>query len=88
LVRSLESKEGTEMSNGKGDKPRPVDRKRFEKNFDAIDFSNNQHCGRLCCECKKVLPNDWDYAACKSCAEKIDYDYAQDDMNYQAFKER
>ena len=84
----MESKEGTEVSNGKGDKPRPVDRKRFEKNFDAIDFSNDQYCKRQCCECKKSMPADWDYAACKLCGEKIEYDYMQDDINYQAFKER
>ncbi len=76
------------MANGKGDKPRTVNPKQFAENFDAIDFSNNEHCGRLCCECKKSMPADWNYAACNSCGETINYDYTQDDMNYQAFKER
>lgn len=32
------------MSAGKGDKPRPVDRKKFENNFDLI-FRKSQHIG-------------------------------------------
>lgn len=30
------------MSNGKGSKPRPVDKKKFDKNYDSIDWSSDK----------------------------------------------
>jgi hypothetical protein len=38
------------MSAGKGDKPRPVDKKVYDKNFDSIKWENFEKE-----ECKKIL---------------------------------
>lgn len=55
------------MTNGKGDRPRPVDRRKYDANFDAIDWPSRREpewvsdcCGAppgiiedLCSKCKE-----------------------------------
>lgn len=44
-----------DMKNGKGDSPRPVDRKKFENNYDEISWESK--CSRNC-SCHKVCDRD------------------------------
>ena len=37
-----------------------------------------------CVSCKRVLPNGYTFLACYDCAEKINYDYQQDNFNYES----
>lgn len=38
----------------------------------------------LCVVCRKSLDPNWEYAACKSCADELDYDFTEDDRNFDA----
>lgn len=38
----------------------------------------------LCVVCRESLDPNWEYAACKSCADEFDYDFTEDDRNFDA----
>ena len=37
---------------GKGDDPRPVNKNRFDKHFDDINWSKGRKCDKKCKDCK------------------------------------
>lgn len=37
-----------------------------------------------CIVCRQPLNAEWEYAACKKCADELDYDFEEDDRNFDA----
>jgi len=44
--------------------------------------------GRLCSKCSVELPRAWKYELCEPCGELEDYDFAEDDRQFDARRER
>ena len=78
--------------NGKGDRQRPVDRSKFESNYDSIRWSQDETeevlYNRPCYVCMKELADDWPYLCCPTCGQHCDLDFDTDERTYQEWRER
>jgi len=37
-----------------------------------------------CIMCRQPINAEWRYASCKKCADELDYDFEEDDLNFDA----